>query len=36
VLITRGSRTVQRNVRDRREKSEERSGVRIVFDFDLQ
>jgi hypothetical protein len=31
VLITRDIKTVQRNVTDRREKSEERSGVRIVF-----
>jgi hypothetical protein len=33
VLITRGSKTVQGNVRDRREKNEERSGVRIIFRF---
>jgi hypothetical protein len=31
VLITHGSKTIQRNVRDRREKSEERSVVKIVF-----
>jgi hypothetical protein len=30
VLITRGSKTVQRNVSDPRVKSEERSGVIIV------
>jgi hypothetical protein len=33
VLITRGSKTVQRNVRDRRDKSKESSGVRVVFSF---
>jgi hypothetical protein len=33
VLITRDSKTVHRNVRDRRDKNEEPSGVRIVSRF---
>jgi hypothetical protein len=33
VLIARGSKMVQRNVSDPRAKSEERSGIKIVFRF---
>jgi hypothetical protein len=33
VLITRGSKTVQRNVSNPRVESEERSGVKIVSRF---